>query len=207
MLFAAAVALVLLQTSAADTPLQAAVRSARSVPWADALPAVEVVSESTREHDDIRLYASNGEVDDDALARFEAIASRDGLPHRLSARVVQLVFKAAYHFKSSRVVIVSAWRAEAGRHTTGEAVDFKLEHVRASQLAAWCRSLARAGVGIYTNPRTQYVHLDVRDTSYHWLDASPPGVKWREKQLRDPGQVKRDAAWSPEQDLPLQPAG
>jgi hypothetical protein len=47
------------------------------------------------------------------------------------------------------------------------------------------------------------VHLDVRDASYHWLDASPPGVKWREKQLRDPTQMKRDAAWSPEQDLPL----
>jgi uncharacterized protein YcbK (DUF882 family) len=203
LLFAAALALVLMQTAAADTPLQAAVRSARSVPWADALPAIEVVSEATNEHASIRLYGSNGEVDDDALARFDEIAARDGDVHDLEPRVVQLVFKAAYHFKSSRILIVSAWRADAGRHTAGEAVDFKLEHVRASQLAAWCRSLARAGVGIYTNPRTQYVHLDVRDSSYHWLDASPPGVKWRERQLRDPAQAKRDAAWSAEQDLPL----
>jgi uncharacterized protein YcbK (DUF882 family) len=200
---ATALALVLLQTAAADTPLQAAVRSARSVPWADSLPAVEVVSETTREHASIRLYGSNGEVDDAALARFDEIAAREGDVHDLSPRVVQLVFKAAYHFKSTRIVIVSAWRADAGRHTTGEAVDFKLEHVRANQLAAWCRTLARAGVGIYTHPRTQYVHLDVRDMSYHWLDASPPGIKWREKQLRDPAQKKRDAAWSPEQDLPL----
>jgi uncharacterized protein YcbK (DUF882 family) len=202
-LLAAALALVLMQTAAADTPLQAAVRSARSVPWADALPAVEVVSEATGERASIRLYGSNGEVDDDALAQFEQIAARDGDVHDLEPRVVQLVFKAAYHFKSPRISIVSAWRAEAGRHTAGEAVDFKLEHVRASQLAAWCRTLARAGVGIYTHPRTQYVHLDVRDTSYHWLDASPPGVKWREKQLRDPTEAKRDAEWSPEQDLPL----
>ena len=203
MLFAAAIALVLMQTSAADTPLQAAVRSARSVPWADTLPAVEVVSEATGERASIRLYGSNGEVDDDALARFEQIAARDGDVHDLEPRVVQLVFKAAYHFKSPRIVIVSAWRDNAGRHTSGDAVDFKLDHVRASVLAAWCRSLARAGVGIYTHPRTQYVHLDVRDTSYHWLDASPPGIKWREKQLRDPTEAKRDAAWSPEQDLPL----
>ncbi|HEX8796786.1 MAG TPA: hypothetical protein VF765_37800 [Polyangiaceae bacterium] len=203
MLLAGALALVLLQTAAADTPLQAAVRSARSVPWADALPAIEVVSEATGEHDTIRLYGSNGEVDDDALARFDQIAARGGEVHDLEPRVVQLVFKAAYHFKSPRISIVSAWRDNAGRHTSGDAVDFKLQHVRASQLAAWCRSLPRAGVGIYTHPRTQYVHLDTRDQSYHWLDASPPGVKWREKQLRDPGQVKRDAAWSPDQDLPL----
>lgn len=203
MLLAAALVLVLMQTAAADTPLQAAVRSARSVPWADALPAVEVVSAATSERANIRLYGSNGEVDDGALAQFEQIAARDGNVHDLEPRVVQLVFKAAYHFKSPRVFIVSAWRADAGRHTAGDAVDFKLDHVRASQLAAWCRTLARAGVGIYTHPRTQYVHLDVRDTSYHWLDASPPGVKWREKQLRDPTQVKRDAAWTPEQDLPL----
>jgi uncharacterized protein YcbK (DUF882 family) len=202
-LAAAALALVLLQTAAADTPLQAAERSARSVPWADALPAVEVVSEATNERASIRLYGNNGEVDDGALAHFDEIAARDGDVHDLDPRVVQLVFKAAYHFKSQRITIVSAWRAGAGRHTTGEAVDFKLEHVQASQLAAWCRSLARAGVGIYTNARTQYVHLDVRDESYHWIDASPPGIKWREKQLRDPAQAKRDAAWSPEQDLPL----
>jgi uncharacterized protein YcbK (DUF882 family) len=203
LIFAAGLALVLMQSAAADTPLQAAARDARSVPWADALPAIEVESETTKERASIRLYGSNGEVDDDALARFDEIAARDGDVHDLDARVVQLVFKAAYHFKSARVIIVSAWRADAGRHTMGEAVDFKLEHVRASQLAAWCRSLARAGVGIYTNPRTQYVHLDVRDASYHWLDASPPGVKWRERQLRDPTQAKRDGAWSPEQDLPL----
>jgi uncharacterized protein YcbK (DUF882 family) len=203
LLAAAALALVLLQTAAADTPLQAEARTVRNVPWAEALPPVEVVSEATGERASIRLYGGNGEVDDDALAQFTQIAARDGDVHDLTPRVVQLVFKAAYHFKSSRIVIVSAWRAASGRHTSGDAVDFKLEHVRASLLAAWCRSLPRAGVGIYTHPRTQFVHLDVRDTSYHWLDASPPGVKWREKQLRDPAQAKRDAAWTPEQDLPL----
>lgn len=203
MLLAAALALVLLQTAATDTPLQEAARTVRRVPWAEALPPVEVKSEATGEHESIRLYGADGEVDGDALARFEQIAARDGDVHDLTPRVVQLVFKAAYHFKSPRILIVSAWRADAGRHTSGDAVDFKLEHVRASLLAAWCRSLPRAGVGVYTNRRTQFVHVDVRDTSYHWLDASPPGVKWREKQLRDPTQVKRDAAYSPEQDLPL----
>ena len=69
-------------------------------------------------------------------------------------------------------------------------------------LAAYLRGLPRVGVGIYTHPRTQFVHLDVRDQSYHWLDASPPGVKWREMQLRDAGASKRDEAWTPARDLP-----
>ena len=58
------------------------------------------------------------------------------------------------------------------------------------------------GVGIYTHPRTRYVHLDVREQSYHWLDASPPGITWKERALWDPKLVERDAAWTPEADLP-----
>lgn len=111
--------------------------------------------------------------------------------------------KAALHYHGARVVAVSGWREHAGRHTAGEALDFKLQGVTAAALAAYLRSLPRVGVGIYTHPRTQYVHLDVREPSYHWLDGSPPGVTWKERQLRDPGQAKRDAAWTPEGDLPL----
>jgi hypothetical protein len=59
------------------------------------------------------------------------------------------------------------------------------------------------GVGIYTNAKTHYVHLDVRDRSYHWLDASPPGVTWREALLPDPSQQKRDSSYTPESDLPI----
>ena len=112
------------------------------------------------------------------------------------------MFKAAYHFKNAPVVVVSGWRANAGRHGTAEALDFKLRGVPSRSLAAYLRGLPRAGVGVYTHPRTQYVHLDVREPSFHWIDASPPGVKWREAQLGDRTCAKRDASWVPEMDLP-----
>lgn len=150
----------------------------------------------------IRLYGADGAIDRAARDTFESVADRDGECHPLAPRVEQLVIKAAYHFQSPKVLLVSGWRPNAGRHSTGEAVDFKLKGVRASILAAYLRGLARVGVGIYTNARTQFVHLDVRETSYHWLDASPPGVRWHEAHLGDPGQAKRDAAWTPEMDLP-----
>jgi uncharacterized protein YcbK (DUF882 family) len=149
-----------------------------------------------------RLYASDGEIDDAARENFERVAAGDAEPHALATRLEQLVVKAAYHFKVARVVVVSAWRANAGRHGTGEAIDFKFDGVRAAQLAAYLRRLPRVGVGVYTHPRTQYVHLDVRDESYHWIDASPPGVTWRPARLYDPSCSKRDAAWTPDGDLP-----
>jgi uncharacterized protein YcbK (DUF882 family) len=185
-----------------DTPLTAAARAARSASWAETLAPIEVTSLATGDSAAIRLYGRDGEVDDAARARLEQVIARDGDPRVLETRLEQLLVKAAHHFGDAHVLVVSGWREHAGRHTTGEALDFKLRGVRAGDLAAYLRGLPRVGVGIYTHPRTQYVHLDVREPSYHWLDGSPPGVTWKERQMRDPGQAKRDASWTPDSDLP-----
>jgi hypothetical protein len=153
------------------------------------------------------LYDVAGEIDPEARAEFERIASRDpDEPHALSARVEQLVFKAAYHFGAPSMMVVSGWRWRAGRHGAGEAIDFKLKGVNAWKLGAYLRTLPRVGVGIYTNPATQFVHVDVRNPSYHWVDGSPPGVHWRERQLGDRKAEERDAAYAPEMDLPSAPS-
>ncbi len=185
-----------------ETPLVGAPSTPRVASWAERLPPIEVAGVNRRSRAGVRLYKPDGELDEEARATIERVAANDEPPHALAARLEQLVLLAAYHFQGAPVVVVSAWRAHAGRHGTGEAMDFKLKGVRARELAAYLRGLARAGVGVYTHPDTQFVHLDVRDQSYHWIDASPPGVKWREAALRDPGAEKRDAAWTPEMDLP-----
>ena len=186
-----------------ETPLVAESLNSRVASWAEALGPIEIASVATHATVWIRLYSSDGTIDERARGDFERAASVDADPHPLTLRLEQLVMKAAYHFKQSRLVVVSGWRPNAGRHGTGDALDFKLEGVRAAQLAAFLRQTPRAGVGIYTHPRTQFVHLDVREPSYHWLDASPPGIKWRAAQLRDPSAQTRDASWTPEMDLPL----
>jgi hypothetical protein len=189
-----------------ETPLVAALRPARVAVWAKHLDSVDVENAGAMSPAvAIRLYGSDGEIDPAALAAFERAASTDGDAHPLAARLVQLVFKAAYHFsgpRGTRVIVVSGWRAHAGKHGTNEAIDFKLHGVRASRLAAYFRGLPRTGVGVYTHPRTQYVHLDVREPSFHWVDASPPGVKWHEGAIWDRGAEKRDASWTPGMDLP-----
>ena len=178
---------------------------------APALGAIAVLNRNTNARGVIRLYDDRGQLDREQARAFMRLAgSGSAAPadaseddERLDVRVVQLALRAAYHFKASSLAIVSATRPGAkGKHGTGEALDFALEGVKAPLLAAYLRGLPRAGVGIYTHPRTQYVHLDVREHSYHWIDGSPPGVTWREQLLADPKQEVRDASWSASMDLP-----
>jgi uncharacterized protein YcbK (DUF882 family) len=187
---------------ATETPLVATLRPARAAAWADRLEPIDVENATTLARASLRLYASTGEIDGASLASFQQVAAREGDEPPLATRLVQLVFKAAYHFGHAKVVVVSGWRAHAGKHSSGEALDFKLKGVYAARLAAYLRGLSRVGVGIYTHPRTQYVHLDVREPSFYWLDASPPGVRWREAPIWDRAIAKRDAAWVSEMDLP-----
>jgi hypothetical protein len=179
--------------------------------WASALGAIDVFNRNTNARASIRLYDDHGALDRGQARTFMRVAgSARATPddeseddERLDLRVVQLAFRAAYHFDGASIAIISATRPGAhGKHGTGEALDFSLGGVDASLLAAYLRATPRAGVGIYTHPKTQYVHLDVRERSYHWLDGSPPGVTWREQLLADPKQSSRDASWSSSLDLP-----
>jgi hypothetical protein len=184
-----------------EVSFAASARAARIASWAAELRPIEVACANTKLSASIRLYDSNGDIDEDARADFERVASGEE-SHPLALRVEQLVFKAAYHFGAGRVHIISAWRRRAGKHTLGEAIDFKIDGASAWQVAAYLRGLPRVGVGVYTHPGTQFVHVDVRDASYHWVDSSPPGVHWRERQIGDRWGPERDATYTPEMDLP-----
>ena len=176
--------------------------------WPDLAPVL-VRNVNTGAEAQIRLYGSDGAIDEDALDEFARVVAQDDAdaPVSLSPRLVQLAIKAAYHFHAPTLVSISAYRPQnpfkGSRHATGDALDFQLDGVKAPVLAAYLQKYALVGVGLYTHPRTQYVHLDVRDESYHWIDGSPPGVTWREQPLRDPFRMMRDASYSPELDLPL----
>jgi hypothetical protein len=132
----------------------------------------------------------------------------------LARRTLQLVVRAALHFRVREVEVVSAYRKPGrrreGPHASGRALDFKLPGVPARMLASYLRQLPRVGVGVYTHPKTAFVHLDTREQSFHWLDASPPGRHWREQSLGSAGLAKRDAAYRPANDWPeglLPPSG
>jgi uncharacterized protein YcbK (DUF882 family) len=176
----------------------------QEVAWATALEPVLVKCANTGAEARVRLYRPDGQVDLDAARLFMTTVSElEGKePPEVNLRTIQLVMKAAYHFKAKWIDVVSAYRAGGGPHGAGAAVDFRLPGTSAAALASFLRAAPRAGVGVYTNPSTQYVHVDARDQSYHWLDASPPGRRWHEAALGIAKRQERDAAWSPSADLP-----
>lgn len=99
--------------------------------------------------------------------------------HPVSPRLLDLVYRAMRHFNAPLVHVVSGYRPDraGSRHTQGRAIDFVLPGVTNEQLADYVRTYGFVGVGIY--PKSGFVHLDVRDTSYFWVDESLPDERSR----------------------------
>jgi len=183
----------------------------RDAAFAD-LPSIRFRNQSTQESALVRLYDDQGHVDEREAARLDVLLGDTRDPKNcatiaLDRRTLQLAVRAALHFHASEIQVVSAYRKPGrrreGPHASGKAIDFKLPGVPARALASYLRTLPRVGVGVYTHPKTLFVHLDDRERSFHWLDASPPGRTWRELSLGGGvGLVKRDAAYAPRDDWP-----
>lgn len=175
------------------------------------LPAISFSNQNTRESASIELYDDQGRVSDAAATKLDELLCdardpKERAQHALDRRTLQLVVRAALHFQVTQIEVVSAYRKPGrraeGPHASGRAIDFKLPGVPARTLAAYLRTLPRVGVGVYTHPRTSFVHLDDREHSFHWLDASPPGRTWREMSIGNASLPKRDAAYQRADDWP-----
>lgn len=175
------------------------------------LPAVTIRSRSGAVALSAKLYLGSGEIDETVAARLDHVLSdmrdpRQPKTSTIDRRLLQLLYRTAYHFQVNQIDVTSAYRFQQrrreGLHALGKAIDFSLPGVKAEALASYLRTLPRVGVGIYTHRRTRFVHLDVRDQSYHWLDASPPGRTWRGMSIGNRSLARRDAEYQREQDWP-----
>jgi uncharacterized protein YcbK (DUF882 family) len=176
------------------------------------LPSIRFRNQSTGQSATVRLYDDAGLVDEREATRLDALLADTRDPKNfasivLDRRTLQLAVRAALHFHAAEVQVVSAYRKPGrrreGPHASGKAIDFKLPGVPARTLASYLRTLPRVGVGVYTHPKTSFVHLDDRERSFHWLDASPPGRSWRERSLGGGvSMIKRDAAYARRDDWP-----
>ena len=178
------------------------------------LPPLHLWNINTNAEATVRLYRGDGSLDEGAareLDRLLADGRRPGRPPEVAEmdrRLLRLLFRAAYHFRGTEVELVSGyrkpWRYGEGYHGKGRAVDFRLVGVEAKELAAYLRQQPRVGVGLYTHPRTRWVHLDVRERSYHWVDGTPPGKRWGAARLPSDQRAleARDADYDEGDDLP-----
>jgi uncharacterized protein YcbK (DUF882 family) len=101
--------------------------------------------------------------------------------HRLDARLVAQLQAAADHFRdreTPRVVLLSAYKpaSEGNYHSTGRALDFRIDGIKDDALFAFCKTLPDTGCGYY--PDSSFVHMDVRAPGtghVAWTDASHSG--------------------------------
>jgi uncharacterized protein YcbK (DUF882 family) len=129
----------------------------------------------------VRLFNKSGKPDPKArqrLGRFLRDRETDEVkrPH---ARLMRALAYLADHFNGRTILVLSAYRSKASeeggssRHSTGEAIDIRVEGVPNEVLRDYCLTLNKVGVGYY--PRSSFVHIDVRSKAVYWVDWSRPG--------------------------------
>ena len=129
----------------------------------------------------VHLFDKSGKPDAKArqrLGRFLRDRETDEVkrPH---PRLMRALAYLADHFNGRTIVVVSAYRSNASddggssRHSTGEAIDIRVEGVPNEVLRDYCLTLTKVGVGYY--PRSSFVHIDIRSKAVYWVDWSRPG--------------------------------
>ena len=129
----------------------------------------------------VRLFDKTGKPDPKSRARLARfLRDREGdevkRPH---TRLLRVLAYLADHFNGRTIVVVSAYRSEkngnngSSRHSSGEAIDIRIEGVPNEVLRDYCLTLSKVGVGYY--PRGSFIHVDIRSKAVYWVDWSRPG--------------------------------
>jgi uncharacterized protein YcbK (DUF882 family) len=110
---------------------------------------------------------------------------RTGDAFPIDARLLALVYEIQTHFDATEIRIISGYRTpkQFGRsnHGKGRAVDLVVPGVFDEEVAKYVRERGFVGVGVY--PTSGFVHVDLRATSYFWVDTSGPGKPRRERSI------------------------
>ena len=107
-----------------------------------------------------------------------------GNEHPIEPRVLDALYKIQTNFSAQEIRVVSGYRtasrASAGsNHGRGRAIDVVVPGATDADVAKLAREMGFMGVGIY--PVSGFVHVDVRERSYFWVDSSGPGGRNRER--------------------------
>jgi uncharacterized protein YcbK (DUF882 family) len=104
-----------------------------------------------------------------------------GNEHPIDPRLLDMVYRLQTHFHAHEVRIISGYRTPRGaatsNHAKGRAMDMVVPGATDDDVAKLARDEGFAGVGVY--PVSGFVHVDVRERSYFWVDTSGPGKRSR----------------------------
>jgi uncharacterized protein YcbK (DUF882 family) len=128
----------------------------------DKLLPISLTNINTRKTVSLRLYDSSGVIDEQVAQKLDSLLcdarDHDDIHTRtIDRRLLQLVYRVAYHFSSDKVEVVSAYRKaihkREGMHAQGRAIDFRLAGVTASVLPLICGRFRASGLASIRIPR------------------------------------------------------
>lgn len=118
-----------------------------------------------------------------------------GNEHPVDPRLLDMVYRLQAHFHAHEIRIISGYRTPHGgatsNHGKGRAMDLVVPGATDEEVAKLAREEGFAGVGIY--PVSGFVHVDVRERSYFWVDSSGPGKRSRTRGILADVAAKSDA--------------
>lgn len=137
----------------------------------------------------------DGAMDEASLeVASHALAKKGVRPRPVHPRLLSLLYRAQRHFQVPYLRVISGIRRSRrrSRHYHGLAADVVLPGVADKDAASFFRAQGFVGVGVYL--RSGFVHVDVREKSYFWVDRSPRGRRWKPRQVRAAEAVAADEA-------------
>jgi uncharacterized protein YcbK (DUF882 family) len=129
---------------------------------------------NTSEQLDVVVDLASGEMDE---ATYRAVrhlmrCRRTGAEVPIDPRLIELMYKMAQR-TGEKIVLISGYRAPAfaapsSYHVRGMAADIRIPGMTALMVRDLARSMGVRGVGYY--PRSQFVHVDMREEPFFWTD-------------------------------------
>lgn len=135
--------------------------------------------------DHIELVARNergGFSAEDLDRAAHVMRDHGGNEHPIHPHLLDLVYRVQVHFAAHEIRIISGYRAprnnaQRSNHGKGRAIDLVVPGASDEEVAKFARDQGFVGVGVY--PVSGFVHLDVRERSFFWVDTSGPGKRSR----------------------------
>ncbi len=149
------------------------------------LPVLVLHSLNTNDRTELTPFTKDGGFSAADLDRAAFVVREPGSGNRypIDTRLVDLVYRVAVHFEAPEIRVISCYRTPNAKsrsnHGRGRAIDFVVPGAADEEVAKIAREFGFVGVGIY--PTSGFLHMDVRERSYFWVDRSGPGKKNRAK--------------------------
>lgn len=147
---------------------------------------------NTRERYKLVRMVSDGKLTADGREKLTRLLrdTRHKKQKKVPDRLLWEIYNAAQHFDRP-VVIVSGYRSKdrkTSRHSHGHAADFRLEGIDPKAVWEHCQSRKKLGCGYY--PKSGFVHFDVRDKDYTWIDNG--GGPREHRAVAEGGRTRKD---------------